>query len=285
MEKIRLAIQKSGRLSEKSLELIKECGVSYAGGTGKLLANCYNFPMEILFLRDDDIPGYVEDGVADIGIVGENVLVESNKKVKTLDKLGFGRCRLSIAVARTMDYNNIQDLNGKSIATSYPTILGKFLKEKGVKAEIHEISGSVEIAPGIGLAEGICDLVSTGSTLLSNGLKEVETIFTSEAVLVSHKGLSVEKQKTIDKLLFRLNSVKKAKNTKYILLNAPNESIAQIIDILPGINSPTVQPLAKVGWSSLHSVLNADDFWEKIEALKKAGAEGILVMPIENLIA
>ncbi|MBK7640751.1 MAG: ATP phosphoribosyltransferase [Bacteroidetes bacterium] len=285
MEKIRLAIQKSGRLSEKSLELIKECGVSYASGTGKLLANCYNFPMEILFLRDDDIPGYVEDGVADIGIVGENVLVESNKKVKTIDKLGFGRCRLSIAVARTMSYNDIQDLNGKSIATSYPIILGKFLKEKGVKAEIHEISGSVEIAPGIGLAEGICDLVSTGSTLLSNGLKEVETIFNSEAVLVSHKGISAEKQMTIDKLLFRLNSVKKAKNTKYILLNAPNASIAEIIDILPGINSPTVQPLAKVGWSSLHSVLNADDFWEKIEALKKAGAEGILVMPIENLIA
>ncbi|MBL0077832.1 MAG: ATP phosphoribosyltransferase [Bacteroidetes bacterium] len=285
MEKIRLAIQKSGRLSEKSLELIKECGVSYASGTGKLLANCYNFPMEILFLRDDDIPGYVEDGVADIGIVGENVLVESNKKVKTIDKLGFGRCRLSIAVARTMSYNDIQDLNGKSIATSYPIILGKFLKEKGVKAEIHEISGSVEIAPGIGLAEGICDLVSTGSTLLSNGLKEVETIFNSEAVLISHKGISAEKQMTIDKLLFRLNSVKKAKNTKYILLNAPNASIAEIIDILPGINSPTVQPLAKVGWSSLHSVLNADDFWEKIEALKKAGAEGILVMPIENLIA
>ncbi|MBK7138833.1 MAG: ATP phosphoribosyltransferase [Bacteroidetes bacterium] len=285
MEKIRLAIQKSGRLSEKSLELIKECGVSYASGTGKLLANCYNFPMEILFLRDDDIPGYVEDGVADIGIVGENVLVESNKKVKTIDKLGFGRCRLSIAVARTMTYNDIQDLNGKSIATSYPIILGKFLKEKGVKAEIHEISGSVEIAPGIGLAEGICDLVSTGSTLLSNGLKEVETIFNSEAVLISHKGISAEKQMTIDKLLFRLNSVKKAKNTKYILLNAPNASIAEIIDILPGINSPTVQPLAKVGWSSLHSVLNADDFWEKIEALKKAGAEGILVMPIENLIA
>jgi ATP phosphoribosyltransferase len=285
MEKIRLAIQKSGRLSEKSLELIKECGVSYASGTGKLLANCYNFPMEILFLRDDDIPGYVEDGVADIGIVGENVLVESNKKVKIIDTLGFGRCRLSIAVARTMTYNDIQDLNGKSIATSYPTILGKFLKEKGVKAEIHEISGSVEIAPGIGLAEGICDLVSTGSTLLSNGLKEVETIFNSEAVLVSHKGISAEKQMTIDKLLFRLNSVKKAKNAKYILLNAPNASIAEIIDILPGINSPTVQPLAKVGWSSLHSVLNADDFWEKIEALKKAGAEGILVMPIENLIA
>ncbi|MBK9635825.1 MAG: ATP phosphoribosyltransferase [Bacteroidetes bacterium] len=285
MEKIRLAIQKSGRLSEKSLELIKECGVSYASGTGKLLANCYNFPMEILFLRDDDIPGYVEDGVADIGIVGENVLVESNKKVKTIDKLGFGRCRLSIAVARTMSYNDIQDLNGKSIATSYPIILGKFLKEKGVKAEIHEISGSVEIAPGIGLAEGICDLVSTGSTLLSNGLKEVETIFNSEAVLISHKGISAEKQMTIDKLLFRLNSVKKAKNTKYILLNAPNASIAEIIDILPGINSPTVQPLAKIGWSSLHSVLNADDFWEKIEALKKAGAEGILVMPIENLIA
>ena len=241
--------------------------------------------MEILFLRDDDIPGYVEDGVADIGIVGENVLVESNKKVKTIDKLGFGRCRLSIAVARTMSYNDIQDLNGKSIATSYPIILGKFLKEKGVKAEIHEISGSVEIAPGIGLAEGICDLVSTGSTLLSNGLKEGETIFNSEAVLVSHKGISAEKQMTIDKLLFRLNSVKKAKNTKYILLNAPNASIAEIIDILPGINSPTVQPLAKVGWSSLHSVLNADDFWEKIEALKKAGAEGILVMPIENLIA
>jgi len=285
MEKIRLAIQKSGRLSEKSLELIKECGVSYANGTGKLIANCYNFPLEILFLRDDDIPGYVEDGVADIGIVGENVLMESNKKVRILDKLGFGRCRLSIAVTRMMTYNNINDLNGKSIATSYPIILGKFLKEKGVKAEIHEISGSVEIAPGIGLAEGICDLVSTGSTLLSNGLKEVETILNSEAVLISHKGISAEKQKTIDKLLFRLNSVKKAKNTKYILLNAPNTSIPKIIDILPGINSPTVQPLAKEGWSSLHSVLNADDFWEKIEALKKAGAEGILVMPIENLIA
>ena len=284
MEKLRLAVQKSGRLSEKSLDLVKECGISYASGTGKLLASCYNFPMEILFLRDDDIPGYVEDGVADIGFVGENVLVESAKKVKTVERMGFGRCRLSIAIPRSQEYKGIEDLQNKSIATSYPHILGKFLKEKGVKADIHEISGSVEIAPGIGLADAICDIVSTGSTLLSNGLKEVESVFTSEAVLIGHKGISAEKQHILEKFLFRLASVKRAKNNKYIMLNAPNKSLQKIIALLPGINSPTVQSLATEGWSSVHSVINEDDFWEKIEALKKAGAEGILVMPIDNLI-
>lgn len=284
MEKLKLAIQKKGRLSEKSLELIDECDISFPNSAGRLMTAAYDFPIEILFLRDDDIPGYVEDGVADIGIVGENVLVESAKDVDLVTKLGFGRCRLSIAIQRGVPYNGIQDLDGKSIATSYPRLLSKYLEEKNITAEIHEISGSVEIAPGIGLAEGICDIVSTGSTLLSNGLKEVEQIFNSEAVMISNKGLSPEKREILDKFMFRMTAVRKAKKNKYIMLNAPNESLDKIISLLPGISSPTVQTLARPGWSSIHSVINEQDFWEKIEQIKAAGAEGILIMPIEKLI-
>ncbi|MCZ2394336.1 MAG: ATP phosphoribosyltransferase [Chitinophagales bacterium] len=284
MEKIKLAIQKKGRLSEKSLELIDECDISFPNSAGRLMTAAYDFPIEILFLRDDDIPGYVEDGVADIGIVGENVLVESAKEVDLVTKLGFGRCRLSIAIPRGVAYNGISDLNGKAIATSYPRLLRKYLTENQVLAEIHEISGSVEIAPSIGLAEGICDIVSTGSTLLSNGLKEVEQIFSSEAVLIRNKNLSAAKQEILDKFMFRMTSVRKAKKNKYILLNAPNEKLEEIISLLPGLSSPTVQSLAREGWSSVHSVIQDQDFWEKIEQIKSAGAEGILIMPIEKLI-
>jgi ATP phosphoribosyltransferase len=284
MEKLKLAIQKKGRLSEKSLELIDECDISFPNSPGRLMTAAYDFPIEILFLRDDDIPGYVEDGVADIGIVGENVLEESGRMVDIVTQLGFGRCRLSIAIPRGATYSGIEDLNGKSIATSYPKLLGNYLQRQGVAADIHEISGSVEIAPGIGLADGICDIVSTGSTLLSNGLKEVEQIFQSQAVMIAHQGMSDEKRAILDKLMFRLTAVRKAKKNKYILLNAPNESLETIIGLLPGISSPTVQPLVKEGWSSIHSVITEQDFWEKIEQIKAAGAEGILIMPIQKLI-
>lgn len=281
---LRIAVQKSGRLSEDSFRLFKECGIKFESGTGKLKTLSSNFPAEFLFLRDDDIPGYVEDGVADIGIVGENVYTESNRKVEISHRLGFSKCRLSIAIPRNIEYKGIQDLQGKSFATSYPRILGNFLKEKGIKGEIHEISGSVEIAPSIGLADAVCDIVSSGSTLLSNGLKEVEVIYRSEAVLISHKKLSKAKNKVLEKLLFRIEAVQKAQNHKYILLNAPNEKLNDIIGLLPGMKSPTVVPLAEEGWSSVHSVLKENDFWENIEAIRAAGAQGILVVPIEKMI-
>jgi ATP phosphoribosyltransferase len=281
---LRIAIQKSGRLSEDSLNLFKECGIQFASGTGKLTARSSNFPAEFLFLRDDDIPGYVEDGVADLGVVGENVLVETARPVETVRRLGFSKCRLSIAIPRGETYAGVADFQGKRIATSYPTILSRYLRENGVEADIHEISGSVEIAPGIGLADAVCDIVSSGSTLLSNGLKEVETIFRSEAVLVAHAGLSPEKQRVLDQLLFRIESVQAAKNNKYIVLNTPNAALPAIQALLPGIKAPTVVPLATEGWSSIHSVINESDFWDKIDALKAAGAEGILVMPIEKMI-
>ena len=284
MQKLKLAIQKKGRLSDESIKLINECDISFPTSSGKLVTAAYDFPIELLFLRDDDIPDYVQDGVADIGIVGENVLVESDKKVDEVKKMGFGKCRLSLAVPRTMNFNSANDLSGKSIATSYPKILQNYLDKNNIQAEIHIISGSVEIAPSIGLADAICDIVSTGSTLLSNGLKEVEQIFQSEAVLIKNKSLSTEKQEILQHLLFRLEAVKRAQKNKYILLNAPNESLDKIISLLPGISSPTVQALAKEGWSSVHSVITEHDFWEKIQQLKEAGAEGILVMPIEKLI-
>ncbi|HET8860921.1 ATP phosphoribosyltransferase [Marivirga sp.] len=284
MNTLKIAIQKSGRLSEDSLKLIKECGIKFNNGKGKLKATADNFPLEFLFLRDDDIPGYVEDGVADLGIVGENVLVEYQKDVKLVKKLGFSKCRLSIGVDRNWDYKNIKDLDGKSIATSYPKILGNYLKENNINAEIHEISGSVEIAPSIGLADAVCDIVSSGSTLLSNGLKEADVIMRSEAVLVSGKNLSAEQEKILNQLLFRMEAVQAGKNNKYILLNAPNDSIDEIISLLPGMKSPTVLPLAMEGWSSLHSVVKEDEFWEVIEKLKDAGAQGILVAPIEKMI-
>ena len=285
MEKLRIAIQKSGRLSEDSLDLIRECGIKFANGMRKLKSDAANFPIEFLFLRDDDIPGYVEDGVADIGIVGENVAVEKGKNVEIAKRLGFSKCRLSLAVAKSTVYNDVKDLQGRNIATSYPVILGQYLKEHGVEATIHEISGSVEIAPSIGLAEAICDIVSSGSTLFMNGLKEVETIFRSEAVLIKGKKLSEEKQQSLEKLMFRINSVQKGKNNKYILLNAPEESLDKIISILPGMRSPTVLPLATKGWNSVHSVIKEDEFWEVIDQLKEAGAEGILVVPIEKMIS
>jgi ATP phosphoribosyltransferase len=281
---LRIALQKSGRLSEDSFKLLKECGIKFESGTGKLKTTSSNFPAEFLFLRDDDIPGYVEDGVADIGIVGENVFIETNKKADISYRMGFSKCRLSIAVMREVEYNGINDFQGKNIATSYPRILGDYLKSKGVKADIHEISGSVEIAPSIGLAEGICDIVSSGSTLLSNGLKEVEVIFRSEAVLITNKKLSKAKHETLNKLLFRIKAVQTAQNYKYILLNAPNEKLQEIIDMIPGMKSPTIVPLAMEGWSSIHSVLEENQFWENIEAIRSAGAEGILVIPIEKMI-
>ncbi|MGW8123982.1 ATP phosphoribosyltransferase [Roseivirga echinicomitans] len=281
---LRIAVQKSGRLSDDSLALIKECGIKVNNGMGKLKAEASNFPMEFLFLRDDDIPGYVQDGVADIGIVGANEAEEKDKQVDWVKKLGFSKCRLSLAIDKAETYNGIQDFEGKSLATSYPKILGDYLKANKINADIHEISGSVEIAPSIGLAYGICDIVSSGSTLMSNGLKEVEVIFKSEAVMLANKNLSTEKKEILDRLIFRIDAVQTAKNNKYILLNAPNDALENIINILPGMKSPTVLPLATEGWSSVHSVIQEDDFWEIIEGLRNAGAQGILVVPIEKMI-
>jgi ATP phosphoribosyltransferase len=281
---IKIAIQKSGRLSEDSLKLFKECGISVRNGKGSLKASAANFPAEFLFLRDDDIPGYIEDGVADIGIIGENVWVESDKSVDLTMRLGFSKCRLSIAIPREDNYTGIQSLDGKSIATSYPKLLGNFLAENNLNCVIHEISGSVEIAPSIGLADAVCDIVSTGSTLLSNGLKEVETIFNSEAIIIANKNLSEENRILLDKILFRIKAVNTAQNYKYILLNAPNDKLDEIISMLPGMKSPTVVPLATEGWSSVHSVLVESEFWENIESIRDAGAQGILVIPIEKMI-
>ncbi|KAA2241758.1 ATP phosphoribosyltransferase [Chitinophaga agrisoli] len=282
--KLKLAIQKSGRLHDDSIKLLKECGIDINNGVNQLKTAASNFPLEVFFLRDDDIPQYVEDGVADIGIVGENVVMEKNKQVQIVEKLGFGKCRLSVAVPKTMDYTGVADLDRLRIATSYPVIVEQFLKKNNITAEIHEISGSVEIAPGIGLADAICDLVSSGSTLFMNGLKEAEVILKSEAALIANKGLNEAQQQLLQKLLFRIQAVKKAKNNKYILLNAPNHNLQQIIGLLPGMKSPTVLPLAEEGWSSVHSVLSENEFWDIIESLKAAGAQGILVVPIEKMI-
>lgn len=284
MTTLKIAIQKSGRLSEDSLKLFRECGIKFNNGEKKLKAVSTNFPLEFLFLRDDDIPGYVADGVADLGIIGQNVLIESGKPIDEIKRLGFSRCRLSLAVPKEANYADIRFFEGKSIATSYPVILKKFLDEKGIQAEIHEISGSVEIAPGIGLAEGICDIVSSGSTLMSNGLKEVEAVMRSEATLVANGLLGEEKKALIAQLLFRIDAVLEGLNNKYVLLNAPNNKIDEIVALLPGMRSPTVLPLATEGWSSIHSVINEDDFWESIERLRAAGAEGILVVPIQKMI-
>jgi len=283
MSNLRLCIQKGGRLSEKSLGLLNQCGVSVSNG-GSLKAEARHFPLEVLFLRDDDIPQAVQDGVADAGILGENVVLESGKKIEVIEKLGFGRCRLSLAVRREESYDDTAWFEGKKIATTYPSIVESYLREKGVSAAIEKINGSVEIAPSIGLADGICDIVSTGSTLLSNGLKEVETILRSEAVLVKNPSLDPEKGALLNDLVFRIQSVLKAAEYKYILLNAPNEALDAIKQELPGMKSPTILPLAKEGWSSLHSVIREDDFWERIGRLKDLGAEGILVCPIEKMI-
>ncbi len=282
---LRIAIQKSGRLQEESLKLLKESGLVFSNGKDQLKTQATNFPVELLFLRDDDIPQYVEDQVADAGIVGENVMIEKQKKNELVRRLDFAKCRLSIAIPRSETYGGISSLAGKNIATSYPTIVKQFLSKHNIEAGIHEISGSVEIAPGIGLADAICDIVSTGSTLLSNGLKEVEVVMKSEAVLISTPNLASEKKKTLDQLLFRIQTVQSAKNNKYILLNCPNEAIEKITSVIPGMKSPTIMPLGRQGWSSLHSVVNENDFWEKIDLLKSFGAEGILVIPIEKMIA
>jgi ATP phosphoribosyltransferase len=281
---LKIAIQKSGRLYEHSLQLLKECGIEINNGNRQLKAVAFNFPVEVYFLRDDDIPQYVFDGVADAGLVGENVVYEKNKNIDVVSKLGFGRCRLSIAVPKSMNYTNVADLKNLKIATSYTTLLQNFLSEKNVNAEIHEISGSVEIAPGIGLADAICDLVSSGSTLFTNGLKEAEVILKSEAVLIAGKNISIENKKILNNLLLRIDAVKAAKNNKYIMLNAPNDQLKKIVSVLPGMKSPTIVPLAESGWSSVQSVVKESDFWDIIEKLKSYGAEGILVVPIEKMI-
>jgi len=282
--RLRLAIQKSGRLNEDSMRLLKECGIDINNGVNKLKAEATNFPIELFFLRDDDIPQYVENGVADIGFVGENEVYEKAKTVDVVYELGFGKCRLSFAIRKGDTFTGPEFLTGKKIATSYPVLVQQYLTKHNIQAEIHEISGSVEIAPGIGLADVVCDLVSSGSTLFMNGLKEAETILKSQAVLIKHKNFSAEAQAILDRLLFRIESVKKAKKNKYVLLNAPNEQLDKIISLLPGMRSPTVVALATPGWSSVHSVIAESDFWEIIEQLKAAGAEGILVVPIEKMI-
>ena len=284
MKRLRIAIQKSGRLNEDSLAMLKECGISIDNGKNQLKAVARNFPVELLYLRNSDIPQYIEDGVADIGIIGENVVVEKEKKVTIVEKLGFARCRLSLAVAKEVDYTGLDYFEGKKLATSYPNTLKAFLIEKNINAEIHQISGSVEIAPGIGLADGICDLVSSGNTLFTNGLKEVEQVSVSEAALVRGENLSEEALEILDKLVFRLKAVMRSRDNKYVLLNAPNDKIDEILEILPGMKSPTVLPLAEQGWSSIHSVINENDFWEIIDKLRDRGAQGILVIPIEKMV-
>ena len=284
MSKLKIAIQKSGRLSEKSLDLLKSCGIQLSNGERKLKAESKNFPIEVLFLRDDDIPQYVEQGVADIGILGENEVWEKDKEVITIRKFGFATCRLSLAIPKDEVYSGLSYFNNKKVATSYPHILSKFISEKNITVEIEEIGGSVEIAPGIGLANAIFDIVSTGSTLLMNGLKEVEVVTTSCAVLISNTQLSAEKQEIVDKLLFRMDAVRAAEEHKYILLNAPESAIQAISSILPGMKSPTILPLSVPGWVSIHSVVKEDEFWQVIDQLKTLGAQGILVVPIEKMV-
>jgi ATP phosphoribosyltransferase len=284
MSELKIAIQKSGRLSENSHKLLEECGIKFSNGTSVLKTRAVNFPVEILFLRDDDIPQYVEQQVVDIGIIGENMVLEKNKDVTVLEQLGFAQCRLSLAIRKEESYPGPQYFNNKKVATSYPRLLSDYFIKNNIKAEIEEISGSVEIAPGIGLADAVCDIVSSGSTLMTNGLREVTTILRSEAVIIGNKNLSDEKKAILEKLLFRIRAVKSARENKYILLNAPESSIEAICRILPGMKSPTILPLAEKGWCSLHSVVKEDEFWERIAQLKSAGAEGILVIPIEKMI-
>ncbi|MDN5201721.1 ATP phosphoribosyltransferase [Fulvivirgaceae bacterium BMA10] len=283
-KKLKIAVQKSGRLNEGSLALLKECSISIDNGKDQLKANARNFPLEVFYLRNSDIPQYVEDGIADIAIIGENLVVEKQKKIEVIQRLGFSKCRLSLAIPKNADYNGPSYFDGKKLATSYPNTLQQFLDKNNLQAEIHEISGSVEIAPNIGLADGICDLVSTGSTLFKNGLKEVETVLKSEACIVQNQNIEPEAKKILDKLLFRVKSVLAAKNNKYVLLNVPDESLDRVIEILPGMKSPTVLPLAQKGWHSVHSVINEHDFWNVIDQLKENGAQGILVVPIEKMV-
>jgi ATP phosphoribosyltransferase len=284
MSELKIAIQKNGRLSENSKNLLEECGIKFSNGAGVLKTSATNFPVEILFLRDDDIPQYVEQQVADIGILGENMVLEKDKNVRISEKLGFAQCRLSLAVPKEETYSGLSFFNNKRVATSYPKLLNDFFKQNNIIAEIEEISGSVEIAPGIGLADAVCDIVSSGSTLLTNGLMEVETVLKSQAVIIANKNLDTQKLEILERLLFRIRAVKNANENKYILLNAPESSIQRISEILPGMKSPTILPLMEKGWYSLQSVVKEDEFWESINKLKEAGAEGILVIPIEKMI-
>ena len=284
MSKLRIAVQKSGRLNEDSMRILKDIGISIDNGKDQLKASARNFPVEVFYLRNGDIPQYLKDGVVDAAIIGENVLIEKGNDITVVEKLGFSTCRVCIAVPKSEEYNNIQDLEGKRIATSYPNTVKMYLDENGVKANLHIINGSVEIAPNIGLADAICDIVSSGSTLFKNNLKEVETILKSEAVLAISPKLSNEKQAILDTIKFRIQSVLKGRNSKYVLLNAPNDKVQDIIDVLPGMKSPTVLPLAEEGWSSIHSVISKNQFWNVIDDLKAKGAQGILVCPIEKMV-
>ncbi len=282
MKTLKIAIQKSGRLNEKSVELLKNCGLSFDNYKSSLISSVSNFPLEILFLRDDDIPEYVQDGIADLGIVGENVIQETEVRVSYLQKLGFGKCSLKIAVPNNNSINELSELNGKAIATTYPVILGKFLKRWNIKADIRTISGSVEISPGLGLSDAICDLVSTGGTLKSNGLVPFADVMSSEAVLIGRPGS--ENEDLVKELIQRVQSVLRAKETKYVVLNTLQKNLKSIIDLLPGVKSPSVVPLAEEGWVAVHTVIPERDFWDRISLLKQAGAQGIVVMPIEKII-
>jgi len=284
MKKIRIAIQKSGRLNEDSLQILKDCGIHIDNGRDQLKASAANFPLDAFYLRNGDIPQYLRDGVVDIAIIGENVLVEKGQDIDIAQKLGFSKCKVSLAIPKEKSYKTLQDLEGKRIATSYPNTVNQYLKKHGVQAELHIITGSVEIAPNIGLADAICDIVSSGSTLFKNNLKEVEVMLTSEAVLAVSPSIDAERKVILDKLLFRIQSILKGRDYKYVLLNAPNDKVNDIIALLPGMKSPTVLPLAEKGWSSIHSVVGKNRFWEVINELKKNGAEGILVCPIEKMV-
>ncbi|WBL24356.1 ATP phosphoribosyltransferase [Zunongwangia sp. HGR-M22] len=283
-EKLRIAIQKSGRLNEDSLKILKDAGISIDNGKEQLKASARNFPVDVLYLRNGDIPQYLRDGVVDVAILGENVLVEKGQDIIRGEKLGFSKCRVSLAVPKSVKYNGIEDLEGKKIATSYPNTVKEYLAEKGITADLHIINGSVEIAPNIGLADAICDIVSSGSTLFKNNLKEAEVMLKSEAILAISPKISKERQQILDQLQFRLKSVLNARTSKYILLNAPNDKLDDIIRLLPGMRSPTVLPLAEEGWSSIHTVINEERFWEVIDELKRLGAEGLLVVPIEKMV-
>ena len=284
MNKLKIAVQKSGRLNEDSMKLLKDIGISIQNGKDQLKASARNFPIEVFYLRNGDIPQYLRDGVVDVAIIGENVLIEKGHDIKFVERLGFSKCRICIAVPKSMEYNGIQDLKGKQIATSYSNTVKQFLEKNKVEAGLHIINGSVEIAPNIGLADAIVDIVSSGSTLFKNNLREKETILTSEAVLAVAPVLSEEKQAILDKIQFRIQSVLKGRESKYVLLNAPNENLEEIIKVLPGMKSPTVLPLAEKGWSSVHTVISKNEFWDIIDELKLKGAQGILVCPIEKMV-
>lgn len=284
MKRLKIAVQKSGRLHDDSMAILKEVGISIDNGKEQLKAAAKNFPLEIFYLRNGDIPQYLKDGVVDVAIIGENVLIEKGEDIAIVEKLGFSSCKVSVAIPKSGTYNSAKDLEGKRIATSYPNTVNTFLAKNNINAQLHIINGSVEIAPNIGLADAIVDIVSSGSTLFKNGLKEAEVILKSEAVLAVSPMISAEAKNVLDKLHFRLRSVLRGRQSKYVLLNAPNEKIETIVNILPGMNSPTILPLAREGWSSLHSVINKNDFWEVIDELKRNGAEGILVCPIENMV-